>query len=191
MVFLGPRAIQWSNVYPLTILLGPWGFNAVLFLPWQYFSMVSHWSNVSPLTIFWGLWGFNVVLFLPWQYFSLISHWSNVSLLAPPFISTPSAFPLNWNTNVLLVGTWGKGGTFRDIYENQKECGRRWEEGNYSSISEELWSFTLCFEVSLSRILSVSDKTSVARLFLCPDLLCFLCVLRPDLMCFLSLIDCL
>ena len=156
MVFLGHWALQWSNVYPLTILLGPWGFN--------------------------------VVLFLPWQYFSLISHWSNVSLLAPPFISTPSAFPLNWNTNVLLVGMWGKEGTFRDIYENQKECGRRWEEG---SISEEMWSFTLCFEVSSSRILSVSDKTSVARLFLCPDLLCFLCVLRPDLMCFLSLIDCL
>ena len=99
MVFLGPRAIPWSNVYPLTILLGPWGFN--------------------------------VVLFLPWQYFSLISHWSNVSLLAPPFISTPSAFPLNWNTNVLLVGMWGKGGTLRDIYENQKKAAEQVKRGKH------------------------------------------------------------
>ena len=76
-------------------------------------------------------------------------------------------------------------GTFM---KTKKRRQSRWKGG---SISEEMWSFTLCFEVSSSRILSVSDKTSVARLFLCPDLLCFLCVLRPDLMCFLSLIDCL
>ena len=105
-----------------------------MFILWQFFwgPGVSMQYCSSPDNT--SLWYLIEVTFICWQflggsgvsiqYFSLGSHWSNVSLLAPPFISTPSAFPLNWNTNVLLVGMWGKGGTLRDIYENQKKVRR-------------------------------------------------------------------
>ena len=49
---------------------------------------------------------------------SLQPHWSNAPLLAPPFISTPSAFRLNRNTNVLVVGMCGEKGRIKNIYEN-------------------------------------------------------------------------
>ena len=111
-------------------------------------------------------------MFLPWQCFS--SPWLFIEVMFlcwPPFISTPSAFPLNWNTNV--VGMWGKGGTFRIFMTTI----RNWQEkglirniwgvviGWYSQCALR-WDHLAC--LVRKSFHSVSDKTS-AGIFLCPD----------------------